>query len=364
MLEIIKHWYRQRFTDPGAVALFLSLLFGFVIVYFFGHILTPFFAAIVVAYLLDWPVTRLQKIGLSRILAVVVVQLLFAVILIVSLISIVPNFLIQVANLARELPSMMGRTQELLLTLPERYPELVDITLVQSMLDDIKSRLLGSANAILGVSLNSLTNAAVLMVYFILVSVLVFFMLKDKHQLLESGTRFLPRNRELVSRVWREMNVQIANYVRGKVIEILIVGGVSYFTFMFLDLRYPLLLSVLVGFSVLIPYIGAAAATVPIALVGIFQWGFTAPFFYLMIAYAIIQALDGNVLVPILFSEAVNLHPIAIIVAVLMFGGLWGFWGVFFAIPLATLVKAVVNAWPKEDERQVLSTPPNQQDKA
>lgn len=362
MLEVIKYWYRQRFTDPGAVALFLSLLFGFVIVYFFGHILTPVFAAVVVAYLLDWPVTRLQKLGLSRLLAVAVVQLLFAVVLVLSLISIVPTFLLQVANLARELPSMMGRTQELLLTLPERYPELVDITLVQSMLDDIKSHLLGSANAVLGVSLNSLTNAAVLLVYFILVLVLVFFMLKDKHQLLQNSSRFLPRNRELVSRVWREMNVQIANYVRGKVIEILIVGSVSYFTFILLDLRYPLLLSVLVGFSVLIPYIGAAAATVPIALVGLFQWGFTPPFFYLMVAYAIIQMLDGNVLVPILFSEAVNLHPIAIIIAVLVFGGLWGFWGVFFAIPLATLVKAVANAWPKEDARSEHPTDPNQQD--
>jgi putative permease len=57
--------------------------------------------------------------------------------------------------------------------------------------------------------------------------------------------------------------------------------------------------------------------------------------------------LDGNVLVPLMFSEAVNLHPVAIIVAILVFGGLWGFWGVFFAIPLATLVQAVLNAWPR-----------------
>ncbi|GGB32226.1 AI-2E family transporter [Oceanisphaera marina] len=350
MLDVIKHWYRQRFTDPGAVALFLSLLFGFVVVYFLGHILAPFFAAVVIAYLLDWPVSRLERLGLGRVLSAAVVQLLFAILVILSLISIVPTFLSQMANLAREIPAMISRSQELLLTLPEEYPELVNVTLIQSVLDDLRSRLLGSADAILSVSLSSLTNAAVLLVYLILVSVLVFFMLKDKRQLLNSSSRFLPRNRELVSRVWREMNVQIANYVRGKVIEILIVGGVSYLSFMLLDLRYPLLLSVLVGFSVLIPYIGAAAATVPVAMVGLFQWGFAPPFFYLMVVYGIIQALDGNVLVPILFSEAVNLHPIAIIMAVLVFGGLWGFWGVFFAIPLATLVKAVVNAWPGDDD--------------
>jgi len=63
--------------------------------------------------------------------------------------------------------------------------------------------------------------------------------------------------------------------------------------------------------------------------------------------YVTIHVLDGNILVPILFSEAVNLHPVAIIVAVLVFGGIWGFWGIFFAIPLATLVKALLNAWPR-----------------
>ena len=231
MLDVIKHWYRTRFTDPGAVALFLSLLFGFVVMYFLGHILAPFFAAVVIAYLLDWPVSRLERWGFKRVWATALVQLLFAVVVVLSLISIVPTFLSQMANLAREIPSMITSTQDALLTLPERYPEIVDVTLMQSVLDDGRSRLLGSANAILSVSFSSLTNAAVLMVYLVLVSVLVFFMLKDKRELMNSASRFLPRNRELVSRVWREMNVQIANYVRGKVIEILIVGVVSYLTF-------------------------------------------------------------------------------------------------------------------------------------
>ncbi len=95
-----------------------------------------------------------------------------------------------------------------------------------------------------------------------------------------------------------------------------------------------------------IPFVGAAVVTLPVAMVAYFQWGWSSEFIYLMLAYTAIQALDGNVLVPLLFSEAVNLHPVAIILAVLVFGGLWGFWGVFFAIPLATLVKAILYAWP------------------
>ena len=72
-----------------------------------------------------------------------------------------------------------------------------------------------------------------------------------------------------------------------------------------------------------------------------------------LFAYSVIQAIDGVVLVPLLFSEAVNLHPVSIIIAILFFGGLWGFWGVFFAIPLATVVKSVLNAWPKSQRNKL-----------
>ena len=100
----------------------------------------------------------------------------------------------------------------------------------------------------------------------------------------------------------------------------------------------------------LIPYVGAALVTIPVLAVALVQFGLGSEFWYIFIAYSIIQALDGNLLVPLLFSEAVSLHPLYIIIAVLFFGGLWGFWGVFFAIPLATLVKAVLSAW---DDPQV-----------
>lgn len=199
-------------------------------------------------------------------------------------------------------------------------------------------------------SLASLVSLATVGIYLILVPLLIFFLLKDKEEMLGMLGGILPQNRNLADQVWHEMNEQISNYIRGKVLEILIVGLVSYITFYILDLRYSALLAVAVGLSVLIPYIGAAAVTIPVAIVGLFQWGLSPQFYYLLVAYGIIQALDGNVLVPILFSEAVNLHPVAIIVSVLVFGGLWGFWGIFFAIPLATLVKAVINAFRHTEE--------------
>jgi|SRR5690606_4546813 putative permease len=188
-----------------------------------------------------------------------------------------------------------------------------------------------------------------IMIYLVLVPILVFFFLKDGSLIARWMSGYLPQERALMTRVWQEMHLQIANYIRGKVIEIFICAVVTYIAFAYLGLNYAALLALLVGLSVVVPYIGAVVVTVPVALIGLFQWGMSDQFIYLMVIYGIIQALDGNVLVPLLFSEAVSLHPVAIICAVLLFGGLWGFWGVFFAIPLATLCKAVLDAWPRRE---------------
>ncbi|WP_429215630.1 AI-2E family transporter [Aeromonas veronii] len=350
MLEVLKRWYQTRFSDPDAVTLFLLLVFCFTIIWLFGDLLAPLLVALVMAYLLEWPVARLQKAGLSRTLATSVILILFIAVAVASLLGLIPTLVSQGINLAKEAPAMLTHAQDYVRTLPDKYPELIDVSLVETVIDNIRQRILSGGEHLVSASLSSLVNVVAIMIYLILVPLMVFFMLKDKRVLMGSLRRFLPRNRTLVNRVWGEMNNQIINYIRGKVIEILIVGIATYVPFALMGLRYSVLLAVAVGFSVLIPYIGAAVVTVPVAMVALFQWGLTPEFAWLMVAYLVIQALDGNLLVPVLFSEAVNLHPVAIIIAVLVFGGLWGFWGVFFAIPLATLVKAVINAWPKREE--------------
>ena len=184
------------------------------------------------------------------------------------------------------------------------------------------------------------------LVYLVLAPVLVFFFLKDKDDLAAWLSAFLPKDRRVLVEVWHDVDDQIGNYVRGKVYEIFLVGSVTYASFALLGLSYAPMLAVLVGLSVIVPYIGAAVITLPVAVAAYIQFGWGSDFIWIMVAYGIIQALDGNLLVPLLFSDVVNLHPVAIIVAVLVFGGLWGFWGVFFAIPLATLVKSLLKAWP------------------
>ena len=245
---------------------------------------------------------------------------------------------------------MLNLLSEWVQTLPEHYPELIDYSMLDSVVSSVRAKILGYGESLLSISVNSLINLVGLGIYAFLVPLMVFFLLKDKSLFLNSLANLLPKNRRLATRVWVEMQEQIANYIRGKCLEIAIVGVITYIILIFFDLRYPLLLSVIVGLSVLVPYIGAVLATIPIALIALMQFGLSPEFYYLILAFVISQLLDGNLVVPFLFSEAVNLHPLTIIIAVLIFGGLWGFWGVFFAIPLATLVKAVFNAFASREE--------------
>ena len=244
---------------------------------------------------------------------------------------------------------MINNGQDLLLRLPEQYPEFISEEYIGQLIFTIRQGFNDLGKNVLSISVASIPAIITVLVYLVLVPLMIFFFLKDKVMILSWMGRFLPKERRLVKQVWQEMDTQLGNYVRGKFNEIIIVGGVSYIVFVLLELNYAPLLALIVGLSVLIPYIGATVVTLPIAFVGYFQWGLSSDFAWLMGSYFVIQFLDGNVLVPILFSEAVNLHPVAIIVAILVFGGLWGFWGVFFAIPLATLVKALINVWPTHE---------------
>jgi putative permease len=349
-MELLKDWFRRSFSDPQVVILGLVLIAGFAIIIGLGKWLAPMFASIVIAYLLEAVVGWLRKTGLPRLPSVVIVFFLFITILMFLTFGLVPIVIRQLTSLVQQFPTYIAQGQDLLKQLPQNYPQLISEDQIQAIISQLGQEMATWGQQALSWSLASVASVIGLVIYLVLVPVLVFFLLKDKNLMIGWLSNYLPRERTLVNRVWTESEAQIANYVRGKVTEIVIVGSVTYITFIVLGLDYAALLATVVGFSVLVPYIGAAVATIPIALIAFFQFGWGWDFGQVIIAYAIIQALDGNLLVPLLFSEVVNLHPVAIILAILVFGGLWGFWGIFFAIPLATLVKAVMNAWPRRNE--------------
>ena len=348
-IEVISGWINRHFSNEEAI--FLVLLIGTVLVVLLtlGTVLAPILTGLAFAFLLHGLVTRLVGWHMPRLLAICLVELLFLGILIALVVGILPLVWGQLGDLVNALPSFIERLREVARELSASYPGIIPETAVDDWVASLNPQLTDLGGALVQNVVAQLPNLFGVLIFLILAPIALFFFLKDKDRMLGACKALLPRKRGVLDQIGKDMGVQIGNYVRGKIIEIVIVGIVSYATFSLFGLGYAALLGLLVGISVLIPYVGAAVVTIPVTAAALLQFGWSVEFLAVMAAYAVIQAADGNVLVPLLFSKAVNLHPIAIIAAVLVFGGIWGFWGVFFAIPLATLVKAVYNAWPKQE---------------
>lgn len=345
MITVLRNWYHRHFSDPQAVKLALLLVFGFALIMLMGQVLTPVIAAIVIAYVLQGAVEKLCHLKVPHMLAVSLVVFSFVMLLMIFLLGLSPIITKQLTQFFSDLPNMLNKWQILLMNLPENYP-FISQSQIQDVVTHINSELGSVGQMVLSRSLSSVVNLFTILVYMVVVPLLVFFFLKDRQRILQWLSRFLPNNEGVAGEVWKEVDIKIGSYIRGKLIEILIVSLATFIPLKLLGLQYAALLSLFVGLSVIIPYVGAIAVTIPVALIAYIQFGPGTEFLYILLAYTVVQFLDGNVLVPLLFSEVVNMHPAAIIISVLVFGGLWGVWGVFFAIPLATLIQAVINAWP------------------
>lgn len=347
-LRFLKDSFKFFLPNSQAIALAIILIVSFVMIYSLSDLLMPVFVSIVLAYLLEGLVSKAESLNVPRLPAVYLVFSVFMACLVFLLFYLMPLVSQQAVELVQHIPEIINRAQTGIMSLPETYPQFISESKIQHMMFAVQRELLTYGQNVLSFSAASVVRLVSVLIYLFLVPMMVFFLLKDKQVLIAWFLQFMPRDRHLSVHVWEEVDVQLGNYVRGKFGEIFILWAVSYVTYAAMGLNYAMLLAVLMGLQVIIPYIGATLVTFPVLGVAFFEWGLGSDeFMYVVIAYSIIQALDGVVLVPILFSEAVNLHAIAIIIAILFFGGLWGFWGVFLAIPLATVVKAVLSAWPR-----------------
>ena len=347
-LRFLRDGMRRLLPNTQAVLLALTLIVSFVLIYSLSDLLMPVFVSIVLAYLLEGIIRKVESMKISRLVAVYLVFLSFVVGLGFLLFFLLPIVSEQAMELVQQIPSILSQAQTEIMRLSKLYPQFFSEKKIQQFMPLAQKELLSYAQNLLSVSAASVVGLVSVMIYLFLVPMMVFFFLKDKELLVSWFIQFMPSERHLTVHVWEEIDEQIGNYVHGKFAEVFILWFVSFITYAALDLNYAMLLAVFMGLQVIIPYIGATLVTVPVLGVAYFQWGLSGDdFMYVVVAYSIIQALDGVILVPLLFSEAVNLHAVAIIIAILFFGGLWGFWGVFLAIPLATVVKAVLNSWPR-----------------
>lgn len=360
IVDIIRNWTNRVFGHAEGLVLLALITICLVVLLTVGFYLAPVIAGLVVAFALHGIVKKLAEWRIPRLVAIVSVLVLFISAIIALFVVILPLVWAQLQNLVAQLPQLVTTLQAILTEFAHDYPQLVPAAFSESLSATAQTQLTNIGGQIVQQIVQQLPNLVWILIFVLLVPISLFFFLKDHQLMVEHLRRLLPKDRPLLDEVGRETIAQMGSYVRGKLLEILIVGGVCYITFSLFGLQFAALLSLLVGLSVIIPFVGAAVVTVPVVMVALVQFGWTWDFLFLVVAYAVIQVLDGNVLVPILFTKANDLHPVVIIVAVLAFGGLWGIWGIFFAIPLATFIRAVINAWPTKisDDDDDTDSPP------
>ena len=346
MLEELNKVIKKIFSNEETIIFSFVLLIFFIVISFFGSVLTPFIISIIVAYLLVGMQKKIQSYNISEKISLVITFSIFIVAGATLVIWLVPLLYTQLQAFVLDVPNLISNFRDFISELPSKFPDLVSSDQITIFFQAVSEEISALAQNIVKTSISSIQSAITVLLYIILFPILVYFFLFDRKNIIDGFLKVIPGRRKMFTSIWAEMDVQLSNYVRGKTIEIFIVGIAAAIIFSSLGLRYSALLSVLVGLSVIIPYVGAFLVTIPVVVVGLLQFGLGTQFTILISLYLLLQALDGNLLVPIIFSETVKLHPVIIILAVFIFGSMFGFWGVFFSIPIATFIKAVWNAWP------------------
>ncbi len=343
MDNMLDQWWR-RLHDPQVAGLVLALIAGVLVLSFFGQALAPYFTALVLAYLLEGVTRGLQRLHCPRLLAVLLVFGLFLLILNLLLFVLLPALVVELARISEEIPRITATFKQLSRQLTESANGFLNPEQIESMLlyllDNSQEWVAKSVTFLL----RGVPGLIFVTLYLLLVPFLVFFFMKDKDLLLQAFSRYLPAERGLLNRVLQEVNAGVGGYVRGKFWEMMSLGLASYVAFAIIDFQYAFIVGVLTGLSVLIPFLGLAVVTVPVVVLGIFQWGVSWEAVNPLIIYSILQLVDGNVVAPLILGETVKVHPTTIMLAVLLFGSMWGVVGVFFAVPLVVLVKSVLEA--------------------
>ena len=353
-LEVAQQWFNRYFSNAEAIYLLVAALVFLLLLVTIGGYLAPILTGFVIAYVLQGVVDRFVRWKIPHLLAVIIAMLMLVGGLFALVLVILPVVWTQLQQVAEQLPDLTDQIQDALYNFSARNSTVLSTDLVDQVLEDFRTTLRESSAGGIRWLIGQLPNLIPTAIFLVILPIAIFFFLKDRKILLQYFERFLPKNRPIINHIGQDIATQLGSYIRGKFLEILIVGSVTYIAFLLLGLNYATLLALLVGLSVVFPIIGAAVVTIPVVVVALIQFGWSAEFLWIVLAYSAIQTLDGNLLVPLLFAEVVKLHPLAIITSVLVFGGLGGVWGLFFAIPLAILIKAVADAWPRESP---LTTP-------
>lgn len=322
-----------------------GLFIGFL--YVFSPILLPFFAGMILAYFLDPVADRLERLGLSRLAATVVILVGFVVAFVIALMIVVPVLAAQLADFLQLVPDYIARLQGLITSFdPEWLQENVGVD--ANALREGLSSLLSQGAGFLTALMQSIWNSGKTLIdiagLFVVTPVVAFYMLLDWDRMVAKVDGWIPRDHlRTVRGIFAEINAATAGFVRGQGTLCLILGVFYAVGLTAIGLNFGLLIGLFAGLISFIPYVGSLvglALAVGVALVQFWpDWPWVlaaAGIFFLG------QFFEGNILQPKLVGKSVGLHPVWLMFALLAFGSLFGFVGLLIAVPAAAAIAVLV----------------------
>lgn len=319
-----------------------------VLLYFLHNILSPFLVGILLAYLADPLVDRLERMGLSRTWGVVVVFSLFTLIFLALLLVLVPMLAKQLVRLYELAPQMLDWLQHVALPWVQNRLGLADGFW---KFDKIKAAIgahMGQTTDIVGVLLSQATASGLALLAWlanlVLIPVVGFYLLRDWDLMMAKLRSLLPRQRESqVMGLAGECHEVLGAFVRGQLLVMLALGLIYAGGLMLVGLELGLLIGLLAGLAAIVPYMGFIIGIGAALIAGLFQFGGDLyPMLGIVAVFMVGQALEGMVLTPLLVGDRIGLHPVAVIFAILAGGELFGFTGVLLALPVAAVIMVLL----------------------
>ncbi|CAK14249.1 AI-2E family transporter [Pseudomonas entomophila] len=332
----------RRWIWLGAALLIAVLL------YLLHNILSPFLVGILLAYLADPLVDRLERAGLSRTWGVVVVFSLFTLIFLALLLVLIPMLAKQLLRLYELAPQMLDWLQHVALPWVQSRLGLADGFW---KFDKIKAAIgehMGQTTDIVGVLLSQATASSLALIGWlanlVLIPVVGFYLLRDWDLMMAKLRSLLPRQRESqVVGLAGECHEVLGAFVRGQLLVMLALGVIYSTGLMLVGLELGLLIGMLAGLAAIVPYMGFIIGIGAALVAGLFQFGGDLyPMLGIVAVFMVGQALEGMVLTPLLVGDRIGLHPVAVIFAILAGGELFGFTGVLLALPVAAVIMVLL----------------------
>jgi putative permease len=311
-----------------------------------GNVLVPFATSCIIAYILQPLITTISsRYKISRTFISSIVFIIFISIFLVLLIVLLPSIYQQIALLISKIPAYKDYIQSEIVPVIATKINLIDPAISDKIKNSMQS-FIGTIFSIITLLTNNIWLYAVAMInkvaMLLLVPIILFYFLRDWPKMINSLESLLPlQDKSKVRKILSSINKLLSAYIRGQLNICLLLACFYSIALSVIGIDLSLLIGILSGILIIIPFIGTLISFALAIIIGYFSFGMQIGLVYIVLLYISGNIIESYILTPNIIGDKIGLHPLWIMFSVFASGALFGFIGIFFAIPIAGIIKVL-----------------------